>query len=219
MRVLLVEDDRSIAEPMVVGLTRERFDVEWVASVHDALAAGSTDIVILDLGLPDGHGFEVLRELRRRSDVPIVVLTARDDETDRVAGLELGADDFLVKPVGLREIVARIRAISRRASGPLVQGLVQDLGPLRIDRRAHRVVVDGEEIALTPKEFDLLALLALDPGAMVPRRTILAEVWDPHFYGTTKTVDVHVASLRKKLRHPEWIETGRGVGFRLVVGG
>jgi DNA-binding response OmpR family regulator len=201
----------------MAGLARENYDVECVHTVKDALRAGATDIVILDLGLPDGHGFEVCRELRKASDVPIIILTARDDETDRVTGLELGADDYLVKPIGIRELVARIRAIVRRTSGVGLATFVQSIGSLTIDRRTHRVLVGDLEVALTPKEFDLLALLAQDPGAMVPRRTILTEVWDPHFYGTTKTVDVHIASLRKKLGHPEWIETSRGVGFRLAV--
>ena len=150
--------------------------------------------------------------------VPIIIVTARDDETDRVVGLELGADDYVVKPFGFRELVARIRAVHRRsttqppgAPGPQV------IGELEIDRRTHRVLLAGEEVQLTPKEYDLLALLALDPGAMVTRREILAEVWDPHWYGTSKTVDVHIASIRKKLGDPKWIETSRGVGFRLAV--
>jgi DNA-binding response OmpR family regulator len=172
----------------------------------------------LDLGLPDGHGFEVCRQLRARSSVPIIIVTARDDETDRVVGLELGADDYVVKPFGFRELVARIRAVSRRsmAPSPPVSG-PQVIGDLEIDRRSHRVLVAGQEVQLTPKEFDLLALLAVDPGAMVTRREILAEVWDPHWYGTSKTVDVHIASIRKKLGDPRWIETSRGVGFRLAV--
>jgi DNA-binding response OmpR family regulator len=174
---------------------------------------------LLDLGLPDEHGYTVCRELRARSSVPIIIVTARDDETDRVVGLELGADDYVVKPFGFRELVARIRAVSRRSGTSPVGSAAgpQVLGPLEIDRRTHRVKVSGEEVALTPKEFDLLALLATDPGAMVTRREILSEVWDPHWYGTSKTVDVHVASLRKKLGDPTWIETCRGVGFRLAL--
>lgn len=144
------------------------------------------------------------------------MLTARGDEIDRVAGLELGADDYVVKPFGIRELAARIRAVARRSTTSPADG-IQDIGPLHIDRRAHRVMLHGEELNLTPKEFDLLELLAQDPGAMVSRRDILSEVWDPHWYGTTRTVDVHIASLRKKLGHAEWIETSRGVGFRLAV--
>ncbi|MGA8296433.1 MAG: response regulator transcription factor [Acidimicrobiales bacterium] len=217
MKVLVVEDDRAIAEPLSIGLRREGMEVDLVATAAEALAAPPSDLVLLDLSLPDGHGFEVCRELRRRSSVPIIILTARDDEIDRVAGLEIGADDYVVKPFGFRELVARIRAVIRRTSAQPSVTDPQEIGELEIDRRSHRVRVLGEEIALTPKEYDLLSLLATDPGKMVTRREILAGVWDPHWYGTSKTVDVHIASLRRKLGHPEWIETSRGVGFRLAV--
>lgn len=217
MRVLVVEDDSAIAEPLAVGLRREGFEVSCVSTGEAALAAPPADLVLLDLGLPDGHGFEVCRRMRARSSVPIIILTARDDEIDRVTGLELGADDYVVKPFGFRELVARIRAVSRRTASPAANGAPQQIGGLEIDRRSHRVLLGGEEVSLTPKEFDLLSLLAADPGAMVTRREILAEVWDPHWYGTSKTVDVHIASLRRKLGHPEWIETSRGVGFRLSI--
>ncbi len=217
MRLLVVEDDAAISEPLAEGLRREGFDVTCVGTAEAALAADLPDLVLLDLGLPDGHGFDVCRQLRARSTVPIIIVTARDDEIDRVAGLELGADDYVVKPFGFRELVARIRAVSRRVGSQTAASALQRLGDLEIDRRAHRVSLSGIEIALTPKEFDLLSVLASDPGAMVTRREILAEVWDPHWYGTSKTVDVHIASLRRKLGHPEWIETSRGVGFRLVV--
>jgi len=217
VRILVVEDDQAIAEPLVVGLRREGFEVSAVRTGEEALAAPPADLVLLDLGLPDGHGFEVCRQLRARSAVPIIIVTARDDEIDRVAGLELGADDYVVKPFGFRELVARIRAVGRRVAAPAPAAGPQQIGELRIDRRSHRVHLGDEELALTPKEFDLLSLLATDPGAMVTRREILAEVWDPHWYGTSKTVDVHIASLRRKLGHPEWIETSRGVGFRLSI--
>ncbi len=219
MKILVIEDDDAIAEPLGLGLRREGFEVARVSTAAAALAAPPADLLLLDLGLPDGHGFELCRQLRARSAVPIIIVTARDDEIDRVTGLEIGADDYVVKPFGFRELAARIRAVNRRSaaaaaatgSGP------QRIGELEIDRRTHRVYLAGDEIALTPKEFDLLALLAVDPGAMVTRRDILAEVWDPHWYGTSKTVDVHIASLRKKLGHPDWIETSRGVGFRLGI--
>jgi DNA-binding response OmpR family regulator len=217
VRVLVVEDDDAIGEPLVAGLKREGFDVARVRTAAAALVAPAADLVLLDLGLPDGHGFEVCRQLRARSSVPIIIVTARDDEIDRVAGLELGADDYVVKPFGFRELVARIRAVSRRTATPAAASGPQRIGELEIDRRSHRVYLAGEEVALTPKEFDLLAVLAVDPGAMVTRRDILAEVWDPHWYGTSKTVDVHIASLRKKLGNPDWIETSRGVGFRLAI--
>lgn len=219
-RVLLVEDDDGIAAPLVEGLQREGYEVERVATGRAALAYEGADLVLLDLGLPDLDGYEVCRQLRARSAVPILVVTARGAEVDRVIGLELGADDYILKPFGFRELVARIRAVQRRAvpASGHADGEpepVQRLGRLVVDRRSRRVMVDGGEVALSPKEFDLLALLAEDPGAVVGRQQILEEVWDPHWYGPTKTVDVHVASLRRKLGHPEWIETVRRVGLRL----
>jgi DNA-binding response OmpR family regulator len=170
--------------------------------------------VLLDLGLPDMDGSEVCRQVRKTSAVPIIVVSARGDESDRVLGLELGADDYLVKPFGLRELVARVRAVSRRAVSDPDQ-LLQRVGAVEIDRRARRVTVDEVEVALSPKEFDLLSLLGQDPGAVVSREQIMDEVWDPHWYGPTRTLDVHVASLRKKLGDPGLIETVRRVGFRL----
>jgi two-component system, OmpR family, response regulator RegX3 len=210
-----VEDDDAIAEPLVEGLTREGFEVNRVADGAGALDAPTPDVVLLDLGLPDMHGYAVCRQLRSRSSVPILVITARGAEVDRVIGLELGADDYIVKPFGFREVVARIRAVMRRSGDASPSDQVQVLGSLTVDRRSRRVLVDGQEVLLSPKEFELLALLAEDPGAVVNRQTILEEVWDPHWYGPTKTVDVHVASLRRKLGHPEWIETVRRVGLRL----
>ena len=169
---------------------------------------------LLDLGLPDMDGSEVCRQVRKTSAVPIIIVSARGDESDRVLGLELGADDYLVKPFGLRELVARVRAVSRRAVSDPDQ-LLQRVGAVEIDRRARRVTVDEVEVALSPKEFDLLSLLGQDPGAVVSREQIMDEVWDPHWYGPTRTLDVHVASLRKKLGDPGLIETVRRVGFRL----
>jgi DNA-binding response OmpR family regulator len=217
VRILLVEDDDAIADPLVKGLAHEGFDVERVATGGAALdrAAPAADLVLLDLGLPDVDGYEVCRALRKRSDVPIIVITARGDEVDRVVGLELGADDYVVKPFGFRELTARIRAVARRAGGRASEPAVVRAGPLEVDVRGHRVTVDGRAVELTAKEFDLLALLASDPGAVRTRTEILEEVWDPHWYGPTKTLDVHMASLRKKLGVPGLIETVRGVGFRL----
>ncbi len=215
--MLLVEDDVGIAEPLVEGLEREGFEVDWVTTGTAALDAAPADMVLLDLGLPDMDGFSICHGLRARSLVPILVITARGAEVDRVVGLELGADDYVVKPFGFRELVARMRAVLRRTASlsGIDPDVVQNLGRLVVDRRARRVLVDGDEVALAPKEFDLLALLAEDPGAVVERQQILEEVWDPHWYGPTKTLDVHVASLRKKLGHAEWVETVRRVGFRL----
>ncbi|HET9689772.1 MAG TPA: response regulator transcription factor [Acidimicrobiales bacterium] len=217
MNVLLVEDDVAIAEPLVEGLQREGFAVTWVQTGADALAATDAEVVLLDLNLPDLDGMQVCYELRQRTTVPILVISARGAEIERVVGLEMGADDYLVKPFGFRELVARMRAVLRRSSEPAtrVDELVSDLGDLVVDRRSRKVHVAGREVALTVKEFGVLALLASEAGAVVTRQQILEEVWTPHWYGPTKTLDVHVASLRRKLGHPEWVETVRGVGFRL----
>jgi two-component system, OmpR family, response regulator RegX3 len=217
MRLLLVEDDDSIAVPLARGLEREGFEVTRVATGGEAIEADRPDLMLLDLGLPDMDGYDVCRRIRADSDLPIIVLTARGDEVDRVIGLELGADDYLVKPFGFRELVARIRAVMRRSErgGPEPAGDQLAWGPLAIDRRTRRVEVDGEEVTLTRKEFDLLAVLARDPGATVRREQILDEVWDTNWYGPTKTLDVHVGTLRKKLGRPGLVETVRGVGFRL----
>jgi DNA-binding response OmpR family regulator len=218
MRILVVEDDDSIAEPLLAGLHREGFETTWMSTGTEALEAEAHDLILLDLGLPDIDGRDVCRLIRERSDVPVIVVTARGDEIDRVVLLELGADDYVVKPFGFRELVARIRAVSRRAANQADSTpAVQQLGELAIDRRTRRVTVAGAEIPLTPKEFDLLSLLAEDPGAVRSREEIMDEVWDPHWFGPTKTLDVHMASLRKKLGNPGWVTTIRGVGFRFEV--
>jgi DNA-binding response OmpR family regulator len=214
VHLLVVEDEDPIAEPLVEGLRREGFDVTRAASGGEALEAPPADLVLLDLRLPDMDGFDVCRELRARSGVPIIMVTARGEEVDRVVGLELGADDYVVKPFGLRELVARIRAVMRRSDGRPGGGPLR-VGALVVDRRARRASLDGGELPLTAKEFDLLALLASEPGAVVERERVLREVWQTTWYGSSKTVDVHVASLRRKLGDPGWIETVRGVGLRL----
>ncbi|MDP2293393.1 MAG: response regulator transcription factor [Actinomycetota bacterium] len=223
MRILLVEDDRSIATSVIDGLSAEGFDIDHAPTGAAALAATGYDMVLLDLGLPDMDGREVCRQLRTRTAVPIIMLTARSEEFDRVLGLELGADDYVTKPFSFRELVARIRAVGRRTvaapgESPAASDepqAAQRIGALSLDRRTRRVYLDGEEIALTAKEFDLLAFLATDTGAVHTRTEILENVWDAHWYGPTKTVDAHVASLRKKLGNHEWIQAVRGVGFRL----
>ena len=219
VQVLVVEDDPAIAGPLVRGLAKAGFAPTHVGTAREALAARGADIVLLDLGLPDGDGIDVCRRLRSHSDVPIIVVTARDDEFDRVIGLEVGADDYVVKPFGMRELVARIRAVLRRTgTGPsstVEAGTRTQVGALVVDRRSHTVTLRGDEVHLTPKEFDLLAFLADDPGAVYRREEILEEVWDRNWFGPTKTIDVHVASLRRKLGDPDWIQTVRGVGFRL----
>ena len=225
-RLLVVEDDDTIAVPLEEGLIREGFAVTRVRTGADGLAAADgaacpADLVLLDLGLPDLDGAEVCRRLRGASAVPIIVLTARGAELDRVILLELGADDYVVKPFGFRELVARIRAVRRRAEAvdqPQANGSDdrgQSIGSLVVDRRTRRVRVGDREVHLTPKEFDLLARLADDPGAVVRREDLIADIWDEHWWGSTKTLDVHVATLRKKLGDPGWIIGLRGVGYRL----
>lgn len=231
MRLLLVEDDDSIAASLVGPLTTAGFDVTRTATGAGAIElqdALRPDVMLLDLGLPDTDGYEVCRRVRATSSVPIIVVTARSDEFDRVLGLELGADDYMVKPLGTRELVARIRAVLRRSTSTSTLGAdpeamypdgMLEVGMLRIDRRTHRVHLGDEPLALTPKEFDLLAFLAEDPGAVRTRTEILERVWDANWFGPTKTVDAHVAALRRKLGDPGWIESVRGVGFRLEAPG
>lgn len=216
MDVLLVEDEDAIAEPLAEALRREGFSVSRVSTGAQALLAAEPDLILLDLRLPDLDGYEVCRTLRSRSRVPIIVVTARGEEVDRVIGLELGADDYVVKPFNLRELVARMRAVLRR-SAPAPEELEAPIriGSLAIDARSRQATIDDASLGLTAKEFDLLAYLATDPGKVFTRRRILEDVWEMHWIGTTKTLDVHVASLRKKLGDPTWIETVRGVGFRL----
>lgn len=226
VRLLLVEDDKAIAEPLQRALERDGYEVTWVATGAGALAAEPTDLILLDLGLPDMDGLDVCKRLRTTTGTPIIVITARGEEIDRVLGLELGADDYVVKPFGSRELIARIRAVTRRTNAPpptadtptsvaTGEDTAQHVGALTIDRRSHRVLLNDVEVVLTPKEYDLLAILAEDPGALRTRGEIIDQVWDSHWYGPTKTLDVHIASLRKKLGDTEWIETVRGVGFRL----
>ena len=216
MRILIVEDDDAIAKPLAEGLRREGFEVTRVATGEEALEASVPDLVLLDLRLPGVDGTEVCRRLRARSDVPIIVVTAKGEEVDRVVLLELGADDYIVKPFGFRELIARIRAVTRRTGDRPALSAAR-LGRLELDTRGRRIFVDGEEIDLTPKELDLLALLASDPGAVFSRSRILEEVWQTSWFGSAKTIDVHVGALRKKLGDPSWIETVRGVGLRLHV--
>jgi two-component system response regulator RegX3 len=216
MRVLIVEDEDAIADPLAEGLRREGFEVDRVATGEGALAAAPADIVLLDLRLPDMDGLDVCRRLRERSNVPIIVVTARGEEADRVVGLELGADDYVVKPFGRRELIARIRAVMRRSQArDREDDDLIAIGELEVDLRARRARLGEKELELTPKEFELLGALALDPGAAVSRQRLLEDVWKTSWYGSSKTIDVHVASLRRKLGDPTWIETVRGVGFRL----
>ncbi|EGX54942.1 two-component system response regulator [Streptomyces zinciresistens K42] len=304
IRALLIEDDETIAEPLTEGLAHFGLTVHHVTTGAEGMSGPYGDVVLLDLGLPDMDGIDVCRGIRQVSDVPVIILSARGEEADRVLGLELGADDYLAKPFSVRELVARVRAVTRRTrraepAGPEPAGpvraaspgpaladavpgprapagreraaaLVERLrtsalaqprvapapasppepygettaaasyasgrsyapgpspasaasgppytpGPLVVDRRTRQVWVGEDPVTLTPKEFELLALLTEDPGAVCSRQQILDRVWDPHYEGPTKTLDVHVASLRRKLGDPAWIQTLRGVGFRLAV--
>jgi two-component system response regulator RegX3 len=215
VKILVVEDEDAIADPLGEGLRREGFEVDRVGTGVGALEAPTPDLVLLDLRLPDLDGTEVCRRLRARSDVPIIIVSAKGEEIDRVVGLELGADDYVVKPFGFRELLARIRAVMRRVR-PEDGDDVLRAGRLEMDVRARRASVAEVELELTPKEFDLLALLVGDSGAVVTRERILREVWETDWFGSSKTIDVHVASLRRKLGDARWIETVRGVGLRLA---
>lgn len=215
--MLVVEDDEPIANALVVGLQREGFDAESAGTAAEALNSLPADFILLDLGLPDRDGIELFRNLRAVSAAPIIMVTARGAEEDRIAGLDLGADDYVVKPFGVRELVARINAVMRRSGPKDAESMpVQVIDGIELDRRVRTVCVSGEPIACTPKEYGILEFLARDPGAVITRQELLNGVWGPHWYGATKMMDVHVASLRRKLGSSDVIETIRGVGFKLV---
>jgi DNA-binding response OmpR family regulator len=211
--VLIVEDDVAIATQLTRGLVRGGYRVDHVTTGREALSRNLPDVVLLDLELPDSDGVSVCRALRDRSDIAIIVITAYGEEVDRVSALDAGADDYLVKPFGLAELQARIRAVLRRVRPGGAD--VMKHGPLMIDSRTRKVTVSGEEIPLTAKEFDILECLAIDPGRVVSRQEVLETAWDAHWYGPTKVLDVHVAALRKKLGVPGLIETVYGRGYRL----
>jgi DNA-binding response OmpR family regulator len=215
MRVLLVEDDLRFATALTAALRRSGYQVDHAPTAADALAAPLGDLVLLDLGLPDGDGVEVCRRIRAGSDVGIIMLTARSEERDRVIGLRCGADDYLVKPFGYAELHARIDAVLRRAR-PRPAG-VRTAGRIRVDLDQHRAYVDGEPVALTRKEFNLLAILAAAPAVTIRRERLFQEVWHTSWPGTARTLDVHMANLRAKIRDDvALIETVRGVGYRLM---
>ncbi|MEA2323322.1 MAG: two-component system, OmpR family, response regulator RegX3 [Solirubrobacteraceae bacterium] len=228
--ILLVEDEPAIAEPLAETLTREGFVLEVAGTVADAIEAVGRvrpDLILLDLMLPDGSGYDVCREVRRTSHVPIIMLTARGEEADRVIGLELGADDYVVKPFSAREVAARVRAVLRRAAAPAPapaaqEGAVQ-VGDVRLDPATRSVTRDGEPVEVTRKEFELLRLLMGSAGAVVTRERLIDEVWDTNWFGSTKTLDVHVSALRRKLGDdsaaPRYIHTVRGVGFMFDANG
>lgn len=225
MRFLVVDDDDHVVSALELALKQHGHEVARAATGAQALAAvAGADFVLLDLGLPDLDGTEVCRRIRERSTVPIMVVTARSDELDRVLGLQVGADDYLVKPFGIRELLARVMAVSRRVEGgslaPPAPGHVANatllrVGPLEIDLGAREATLDGRPLTLTRKEFDLLVMLAQEPGTVHTREAIIDQVWDENWFGSTRTLDVHIGTLRSKLGGYKWVTTVRGVGFRL----
>jgi len=217
--VLLVEDEPSVGELVRSYLARDGWMVIWVRSGEEALAEldrHPVRIVILDVGLPGIDGFEVCRAVRARSRVPILMLTARDEEPDRIVGLEVGADDYLTKPFSPRELVARMKAILRRAEPQPTEDLLE-LGDVSLNRETHDVTIAGALVELTAKEFDLLAYFLSNPGAVLSRDVLLDRVWGVSYPGGTRTVDVHVAQLRRKLGRPNLIRTLRGSGYKAVT--
>ncbi|AGJ57721.1 DNA-binding response regulator [Streptomyces sp. FT05W] len=226
MRLLLVEDDDHVAAALSAVLARHGFQVVHARSGEEALKAllpadkEPFGVVLLDLGLPDQDGYEVCGKIRKRSAIPVIMVTARSDVRSRIHGLNLGADDYVVKPYDTGELLARIHAVARRRTagedtGPTPLAALR-IGQVHIELPTRRVSVDGQEVQLTRKEFDLLALLAQRPGVVFRREQIISEVWRTSWEGTGRTLEVHVASLRSKLRLPALVETVRGVGYRLV---
>jgi len=216
---LVIEDDEAISALVGAYLEQAGFEVvreNTGAAGFDAAARRQPRVVVLDLGLPDVDGFELCRRLRGIGDAPILIVTARDEETDRIVGLELGADDYVTKPFSPRELVARVRAVLRRTEPVQLDAELIDLGEIQIDLRRRVVTVDGSVVDLRTLEFELLAELAREVGRVVPRDRLLERVWGLSFAGGTRTVDVHVAQLRKKLGRRHLIKTVRGVGYRLL---
>jgi two-component system response regulator RegX3 len=223
-RILLVEDEESISEPLASALEREGFAAVVARTAEEGMEAFRTrspDLVLLDVMLPDGDGRDLLREIRSTSRTPVIMVTARGQEMDRVIGLELGADDYVAKPFSAAELIARIRAVLRRTSAPAPSGeSMLEVGDIRMDLHTREVTRGRDFLQLTLKEFELLRMLMEEAGKVVRRTELMDEVWDPNWYGSTKTLDVHVSSLRKKLdddpTSPRYIHTVRGVGFRFA---
>ncbi|MFN8162931.1 MAG: response regulator transcription factor [Solirubrobacterales bacterium] len=224
-RILVVEDEESISQPFAEALRRAGFEALVTGTAAGALelaASEEPDLVMLDLALPDGDGRDVCRELRRHSEVPIMMLTARGTEMDKIVGLELGADDYVVKPFSAAEVISRIRAVLRRsarADGSRERPV--RVGEIELDPAARIARMGGRELDLSRKEFDLLAELMRHAGRVVKREDLMSEVWDTNWFGSTKTLDVHIGWLRRKLgddpANPTYIETVRGVGFRFAA--
>jgi len=220
-KILVVDDEPNIIELAKLYLERDGYQVEGVSSGHDALARQSTtkpDLIVLDLMLPDIDGFEVCRQIRAKSNIPILMLTARKEDVDKIVGLELGADDYFTKPFNPRELVARVRAILRRYQAGLKPSEIIEIGNLRIDLSRHEVTIAGQLVKLRTKEFALLATFAQNLGIVLSREKLLDMVWGYDYYGETRTVDVHVNHLREKIAD-SWvqIETLRGTGYKMIV--
>lgn len=213
MHILIIEDDRSISDPLATGLNRDGYQTTVAESASAAIQnISQKDLIILDLGLPDMDGIELLKQIRRMSDIPIIIATARGDEMDRIIGLELGADDYVVKPFSLRELITRVKVISKRRSSSSSITTKHVV----LDRSRREVKVDGKLIELSTKEFEVLSILVEEPGRVVPRQEFFSRIWDTNWFGSGKTLDVHINWLRKKLGNSEFIETVRGIGYRFV---
>jgi two-component system response regulator RegX3 len=223
-RVLVVEDEESYSDALAYMLRKEGYEVAIAATGPDALAEfdrNGADIVLLDLMLPGLPGTEVCRQIRQTSNVPVIMVSAKDDEVDKVVGLELGADDYVTKPYSPRELVARIRAVLRRGAEPDLEPAALEAGPVRMDVERHVVTVDGQEQKLPLKEFELLEMFLRNPGRVLTRGQLIDRVWGSDYVGDTKTLDVHVKRLRAKLEpdpsEPKYLVTVRGLGYKLDV--
>ncbi len=224
-KILLVEDEASLVETVRYALEREGFEVDVALDGQAALerfAADAPDLVILDLMLPAVSGLDVCRRIRETSTVPIVMVTAKDSESDKVAGLELGADDYVTKPFSVRELVSRVRAHLRRVqmSTPAPQGAVLTGGPVRMDVERHEVMVRDQAVSFPPKEFDLLESFLRSPGRLLTRELLIQRIWGDDYVGDTKTLDVHVKRVRQKIEsdphEPEFLLTVRGLGYKFA---
>ncbi|MFL6024079.1 MAG: winged helix-turn-helix domain-containing protein [Marmoricola sp.] len=221
-RVLVVEDEESYSDALAYMLRKEGFEVAISATGPDALAEfdrAGADVVLLDLMLPGLPGTEVCRQIRQTSNVPIIMVSAKDDEVDKVVGLELGADDYVTKPYSPRELVARIRAVLRRGTEPDLAPMTLEAGPVRMDTERHVVTIDGEDVRLPLKEFELLEMFLRNPGRVLTRGQLIDRVWGSDYVGDTKTLDVHVKRLRAKIEpspaEPKYLTTVRGLGYKL----
>ncbi len=223
MKILLVDDELPILEAIAYNLKKEGYTVVTAtdaAQCMDEMRREKPDLIVLDVMLPSMSGFDICKTLRKQSDVPIIMLTARADETDRVVGLELGADDYVTKPFNMRELVARIKSVLRRSAQGELDSEILVIGKLKIDSTRHEVAMDGEVLAVSPREFELLRFLASHPGQVFSRQVLLDRVWGTEAFVEERTVDVHMRWLREKIEitpsQPEHIVTVRGVGYKFV---